>query len=57
MPYTDLPGGGGIWEGPRTERQKMELMRRINGVARFPSANHRAKVRRTQKKDKKLDCS
>ena len=52
MPYTDLPGGGEIWEGPRTERQKMELMRRINGVARFPSANHRAKVRRTQKNEK-----
>ena len=52
MPYIDLPGGGKIWEGPRTEREEMELMRGINGVARFPSANHRAKVRRTQKVDK-----
>jgi hypothetical protein len=52
MPYIDLPGGGKIWEGPRTEREEMELMRRINGVARFPSANYRAKVRRTQKNEK-----
>ena len=52
MPYIDLPGGGKLWEGPRTEREEMELMRRINGVARFPSANHRAKVRRTQKNEK-----
>tara|TARA_B110000444_G_C18697115_1_gene527127 strand:- start:197 stop:364 length:168 start_codon:yes stop_codon:yes gene_type:complete len=52
MPYINLPGGGKLWEGPRTEREEMELMRRINGVARFPSANHRAKVRRTQKNEK-----
>ena len=52
MPYINLPGGGNLWEGPRTEREEMELMRRINGVARFPSANHRVKVRRSQKDEK-----
>ena len=52
MPYLDLSEGGKIWEGPRTKREEMELMRRINGVARFPSANHRAKVRRSQKDGK-----
>ena len=52
MPYIDLPGGGKIWEGLRTARQEMELMRRINGVARFPSANHRAKLGRAQKHEK-----
>ena len=31
MPYINLPGGGKLWEGPRTEREEMELMRRING--------------------------
>ena len=57
MPYINLPGGGKIWEGPRTEREEMELMRRINGVARFPSANHRSKLRDTRKDltDKGLD--
>ena len=49
MPYKDLPGGGKIWEGPRTEREEIELLRRINGVSRFPSANHRAKLERTQR--------
>jgi len=34
---------------PWTEREEMELMRRINGVARFPSANHRSKLRNTRK--------
>jgi hypothetical protein len=42
MPYKDLPGGGKIWEGPRTEREEMDLLRAINRVKRFPSANHRA---------------
>ena len=51
MPYINLPGGGKLWEGPRTEREEMELMRRINGVARFPSANHRSKSRDTQKEE------
>jgi hypothetical protein len=51
MPYINLPGGGKLWEGPRTEREEMELMRRINCVARFPSANHRAKLRITQKEE------
>jgi hypothetical protein len=50
MPYIDLPGGGKLWEGPRTEREEMELMRRTNGVTRFPSSSHRAKVRRSQAK-------
>ena len=49
MPYLDLSEGGKIWEGPRTKREEMELMRKINGVARFPSASYRAKVRRVQK--------
>ena len=52
MPYINLPGGGKLWEGPRTEREEMELMRRINGVTRFPSSSHRAKVRRSQKNKK-----
>ena len=52
MPYIDLPGGGKLWEGPRTEREEMELMRRTNGVTRFPSSSHRAKVRRSQKNKK-----
>jgi hypothetical protein len=52
MPYIDLPGGGKTWEGPRTELEEMELMRKINRLARFPSANHRAKVRRIQKNEK-----
>jgi len=51
MPYINLPGGGKLWEGPRTEREEMELMGRINGVARFPSANHLAKLRITQKEE------
>ena len=49
MPYLDLSEGGKIWEGPRTKREEMELMRKINGVARFPSENDRAKVRRILK--------
>ena len=49
MPYINLPDGGKLWEGPRTEREEIELMRRINGVARFPSANHRSKLRNTRK--------
>ena len=49
MPYINLPDGGQLWEGTRTEREEMELMRRINGVARFPSANYRSKLRNTRK--------
>ena len=52
MPYLDLPEGGKIWEGSRTQREEMELIRKINGVARFPSASHRAKVRRIQKNER-----
>jgi hypothetical protein len=57
MPYIDLPGGGKTWEGPRTELEEVELMRKINRVARFPSANHRSKLRDTRKDlpDKGLD--
>ena len=37
MPYINLPGGGKLWEGPRTEREEMELMRRIAVVSYQPT--------------------
>lgn len=48
MPYILMPGGGKTWEGPRTEDEEMALMRKINRVRSFPSANHRAATLRNR---------
>jgi hypothetical protein len=47
MPYVKHPSGCRIWEGPRTAKEELELIKRINGVVRFPSANSRSSKTKT----------
>lgn len=47
MPYVKHPSGCRIWEGPRTAKEELELINRINGVVRFPSANSRSSKTKT----------
>ena len=42
MPYVKTASGLLLWEGPRTDREELELFTRINNVKSFPSANSRS---------------
>lgn len=49
MPYVEYRPGIRVWEGPRTEREELELCIALSTVASFPSANHRAALRSKEK--------